>query len=186
VASFVEKPAPGTAPSNLINAGTYVLEPSVLDRIEPGVPCSIERAIFPAIAGAGGLFAVRSDAYWIDAGTPEAYLTAQLDLLDGLRRGGAEAGVHPDAQVAESAEVSRSVIADGATVDDSAVVANSIVMAGATVGAGAVVRDSIVGWDSSIASGATLADLTVIGSGQQVDAGAKLSSDRVPSADTWT
>jgi mannose-1-phosphate guanylyltransferase len=53
VERFVEKPAPGTAPSNLINAGTYVLEPSVLQRIELGRKVSIEREIFPLIVEDG-------------------------------------------------------------------------------------------------------------------------------------
>ena len=52
---FVEKPAPGTAPSNLINAGTYVFEPCVLERIPPDRPVSIERETFPLVAD-GGLF----------------------------------------------------------------------------------------------------------------------------------
>jgi len=186
VRSFIEKPAPGTSPSNLINAGTYVLEPSVLDRIEPGRPCSIEREIFPVLAAEGRLFAMRSDAYWIDAGTPEAYVTAQLDLLDGRRSGGAEPGVHPGARISASAVVTRSVVDDGACIDDSAVVVDSIVMAGARVGAGAVVRSSIVGWNSQVAAKATLGELTVIGDGQQVEAGATLLGDRLPPPEQWT
>ena len=58
VERFVEKPAPGTAPSNLINAGTYVLEPSVLARIPAGQKVSIERATFPAVVADGGLYAM--------------------------------------------------------------------------------------------------------------------------------
>ena len=53
VTRIVEKPAPGTEPSNLINAGTYVLEPSVLDRVESGRKVSIEREVFPASMVAG-------------------------------------------------------------------------------------------------------------------------------------
>jgi mannose-1-phosphate guanylyltransferase len=73
VLRFVEKPTPGTAPSNLVNAGTYVLEPSVLDRIEPLVKVSIERTVFPAMAAAGTLYAMDTDDYWIDTGRPETY-----------------------------------------------------------------------------------------------------------------
>lgn len=76
VERFVEKPAPGTAPSNLINAGTYVLEPSVLARIPAGERVSIERATFPAVAADGGLFAMATDDYWLDTGRPEFYLQA--------------------------------------------------------------------------------------------------------------
>ena len=86
VVAFVEKPAPGTAPTNLINAGTYVFEPSVLDRIAAVGKVSVERDTFPALVAAGTLFAVASDGYWIDAGTPATYLRANLDLIDGTRR----------------------------------------------------------------------------------------------------
>ena len=77
VERFVEKPAPGTAPSNLINAGTYVLEPSVLGRIPLGEKVSIERVTFPAIVEAGGVFAMATDDYWIDTGKPDLYLAAK-------------------------------------------------------------------------------------------------------------
>ena len=91
VIAFVEKPPPGTAPSSMINAGTYVLEPDVLDRIVPGRPMSVEREVFPGMVADGTLFAVDDDAYWIDTGTPREYIQAQLDLIDG-RRDPADAG----------------------------------------------------------------------------------------------
>ena len=53
VIEFVEKPPRESAPSHWINAGTYVLEPSVLDRIDPGRKVSIEREVFPAMAARG-------------------------------------------------------------------------------------------------------------------------------------
>src|ERR1019366_7248967 len=64
VIAFIEKPPPGTAPTNLINAGTYVLEESVLGRIPGGRRVSIERETFPALVADRGLFALPSDAYW--------------------------------------------------------------------------------------------------------------------------
>ena len=86
VLAFVEKPAAGEAPSNLINAGAYVLEPSVLDRIDDGRPVSIERDTFPALVADRALYAmVDGGVYWLDAGTPETYLQAQLDLVAGRR-----------------------------------------------------------------------------------------------------
>ncbi len=186
VRQFVEKPAPGTAPSNWINAGTYVLEPSVLDRIEAGRPCSIEREVFPAMASEQRLYAVRTDDYWIDAGTPEAYLAAQLDLLDGRRPGGPEVGIAPGAAVAAGAHVTRSVVEDGARVDDGAVVEDSIVMPGVHVAGGAVVRGSIIGWDASVGRDAKVTDLTVVGAGERIDAGVSLSAALVPPKESWT
>jgi len=67
VLGFVEKPDAASAPSRWINAGTYVLEPSILDRIPAGRRVSIEREVFPAMAAEGCLHAMQSDAYWIGA-----------------------------------------------------------------------------------------------------------------------
>ncbi len=97
VTAFIEKPPRDEAPTDLINAGTYVLEASVLDRIEPDVPVNVERVTFPAMVADGSLYALDGDTYWLDAGTPATYLAANLDLITGRR--GAEAGVHPDAEV---------------------------------------------------------------------------------------
>ncbi|MEZ5341701.1 MAG: nucleotidyltransferase family protein [Acidimicrobiales bacterium] len=72
VEAFIEKPPADEAPSNWINAGTYVLEASVLDRIPEGVRVSIERQVFPEMVASGRLFALQSSAYWVDAGTPRA------------------------------------------------------------------------------------------------------------------
>src|SRR5690606_24539966 len=85
VEAFIEKPPAGEAPSNWINAGTYVLEPSVLDRIAADRKVSIEREIFPAMVTDRTLYALQSGAYWVDAGTPETYLQVQLDLIAGVR-----------------------------------------------------------------------------------------------------
>ena len=83
--TFVEKPAPGTAPTNNINAGTYVLEPSVVARIPAGREVSIERETFPALVADGALFAMAAETYWLDTGTPEQFVEANLDIVTGVR-----------------------------------------------------------------------------------------------------
>ncbi len=87
VIEFLEKPEPGTAPTNLINAGMYVLEPGVVTRIPSGRRVSVERETFPALAGEGAVYALATEAYWLDTGTPAAYLRANADLIDGTRPG---------------------------------------------------------------------------------------------------
>ena len=82
VVAFVEKPPKGRAPTNWINGGTYVLEPSVLDRIPERLTVSIERETFPRMLDEPSrLHAMPSDAYWIDIGTPEKYLQAHTDVF---------------------------------------------------------------------------------------------------------
>lgn len=184
VEAFIEKPEPGTAPTNWINAGTYVLEPTVLTRIPDGEKVSIERVVFPAMAAEKNLYGMRSDAYWIDAGTTEAYLGAQMDLIDGTR-GTTEVAVDPTAVVHSSADVERSVLGSDVTVGEDCQVANSIVMDGAILEAGAVVTDSIVGRFARIGKGSVVADLSVIGNSAEVADGSKVSEGRIPPPETW-
>jgi mannose-1-phosphate guanylyltransferase len=178
VLGFVEKPDAASAPSRWINAGTYVLEPSILDRIPAGRRVSIEREVFPAMAAEGCLHAMQSDAYWIDTGTPEAYIRAQVDLVDGTR--GDLRAVHLSAQVDPGADVERSVVMAGATVGPGAHLCDAVVMDGATIGSDATVDHSIVGPGAQVGSGASITGLTVIGATETVGAGIQLVGARIP------
>jgi mannose-1-phosphate guanylyltransferase len=160
VTAFIEKPPPGQAPTNFINAGTYVLEPSVLDRIDSGRKVSIERETFPGLVAEGTLYALGSDAAWLDAGTPAALLAANLAYAgeDG------------------------SVVAENAKIHADARVIRSVVMDGAEIGAGALIEDSIVGSGAVVGAGARVTALSVLGDDVIVDAGAELSEARLPPA----
>ena len=182
VTGFVEKPPAGAAPCNWINAGTYVFEPSVIDRIEPGRRVSVEREVFPAMADEGVLYGLRSEAYWVDTGTPETYLGVQLDLLDGVR-GPARSGVDDAAEIHPGATVRRSVIGPGAVVAEGSRVCDSVVMAGSRIGEGAVVDGSLVGTDATIGPDAQVLGLSVVGHGAEVVAGEHLTGDCRPEQD---
>jgi mannose-1-phosphate guanylyltransferase len=181
VQAFVEKPPPGEAPTDLINAGTYVLEPSVLDRIPDGRRVSIERETFPAMVADGALFALDdAGAYWIDAGTPAQYLAAMLDLIDGVR-GDAPAPVAPTASVDGAAWVARAVVMDGASVAAGASLERCAVLPGAHVGAGALVIDSVVGPRAVVGAGAAVTGGSVLGDDFIVADGASVHGERLPS-----
>jgi mannose-1-phosphate guanylyltransferase len=170
VLKFIEKPPPGKAPTNLINAGTYVLEPAVLDRIPGTRRVSIERETFPALVADGRLFAQASDADWVDAGTPATFLAANL------RHATDSPGAWPDASVASS------VIGPGVTVGAGAVIDRSVLFPGVTVEPGAEIRSSIVGRDARIEAGAVVIDFSVVGDDTVVPRGSRLSGARVPIA----
>jgi mannose-1-phosphate guanylyltransferase len=157
VLAFVEKPPPGEAPTDLINAGYYVLEPSVIDRIAPGARVNIERVTFPAMVADGTLFARSDPAWWLDVGTPERYLEANVHYA------GASCVVEAGARVAADAVVADSVVSAGAIVEDGAIVRGSIIGEGAVVGAGARVEG-----------------MSVIGPGERVPPGAVLIGERLP------
>jgi NDP-sugar pyrophosphorylase family protein len=179
VEAFVEKPSREEAPSHWINAGTYVLEPSVLDRIAPEGRVSIERETFPALAAEGRLYGYEAETYWVDAGTAATYLQAQLDLIDGHRTSTPPA-LAADADVAEGAKVDNAVVMTGASVAEGAVVTDSAVLPGARVEPGATVRDSIVGPGAVIGTDAVVEDCTVLGEGAVVEPGEVLSEARRP------
>jgi mannose-1-phosphate guanylyltransferase len=177
VIAFIEKPARDEAPTNLINAGTYVLEPGVLELIPGGRRVSIERETFPALVEAGALFAVPSAAYWIDTGVPATYLQANLDAVD---RAGGMPILGDGATVAGGACVERSVLGAGTRIGAGAHVTESVLLPGVTVEPGAIIHRSIIGTDAVIGAHARLADLTVVGDGVVVPEGAVLEGARVP------
>ncbi len=152
VTAFVEKPPRDEAPTNEINAGTYVLEPSVLERIPEGGRVSIERETFPAMVRDGTLFARSDDTYWLDTGTPSAFLEANFDYLDGKRGpvvapGLADLGqgvlVEGDSEISGRCSVP-AVVFSGCVIEPGARVEHSILGRGTVVAAGAVIIDSVV------------------------------------------
>jgi len=205
VAEFLEKPSPDEIDTNLINAGAYVLERSVLEQMAPaGTNISIERDVFPALVD-NGLYGFPADGYWLDIGTPERYLQGTFDILegnvrtslaeplerargalcDGARIEGrvvAPALVCPGARVASGAIVGgRVVLGPGASVGEGAHVESSVIFAGTSVGPGALISSSILGAGCAIGArchiehGVVLGDGVRLGEGNVLTAGARVS-----------
>ncbi len=172
VLAFTEKtgnPVPGQ-----INAGAYVLERSVLDLIPAGQEVSIEREVFPRLVGAG-LSALCLDGYWMDIGTPERYLQASWDILEGrvhtrVRPTAPGLLVGAGAEVDVAASVGpRAVVSPGCRVEAGADLTGSVLLDGCTIGAGARVSGSILAPGVKVAAGATLTD-AVVGQDQTISA----------------
>jgi len=206
VLAFIEKPAKGEAPTDLINAGTYVLERRMLQRVQRGRRVSIEREIFPALVADQTLYAMPSSAYWLDTGTPERFLQAQLDVLQGRRDSvvvpPAEVfvtGVHvasgarlagtvsgcafiaQGAVLENGAHLADSVLGISSHVETGAKVSGSVIFAGARIARAAVVDSSLIGPGAVIGAGAVVTADSVIGAQAQVAAGARLAGARFPS-----
>ena len=82
VIQFIEKPEPGEAVTNLINAGIYIIEPYIMELVPEGKRYSFEKDLFPGVLDKGySVFGYISDAYWLDVGTPQKYLMAHRDVL---------------------------------------------------------------------------------------------------------
>jgi mannose-1-phosphate guanylyltransferase len=203
VTAFVEKPPRDDAPTNQINAGTYVLEPSVLDRIPSSGRASIERETFPAMVRSGVLFARSDDGYWLDTGTPAAYLQANRDLMSGQRKGVPIPGIDRGDQVfvegdsaiagevvgpsvilagcsiAAGARVERSVVGAGSIIESGAVVLDSVLMNGSHVAANASVAGSVLGPHAIVGQRADVRPISVLGAGAVVASGTLVDGERV-------
>lgn len=172
VLEFLEKT--GEAVSGEINAGAYVLERSVLDLVPAARAVSIEREVFPRLVGEG-LYGLLLDGYWMDIGTPERYLQASWDILEGR----VETRVEPtapgrlvaaDATIAADAQVGqRAVVSSGCRLDTGSDVTDSVLLEGCTIGAGARVRGSILAPGAEVEPGAQLVN-AVIGRDERVPA----------------
>ena len=178
VTQFLEKPqTPEEIVTDQINAGCYVFRRSVIDSIPSGRPVSVERETFPALLAADALVqGVVDRGYWLDLGTPMAFVQGSRDLVLGiapspavpipgayLALNGAEiasdAVLTGGSAIGRRAQISAGAFVDGSVVFDEAQIANgarvigSIIGAGATVGADCLIDGAVIGDGASIGAG---------------------------------
>lgn len=164
VLEFLEKT--GEAVPGEINAGAYVLERSVLDLVPAGRSVSIEREVFPRLVGEG-LQGLLLEGYWMDIGTPERYLQASWDILEGRVETRVEPSspgllVAEEADVAEEAQVGpRAVVSAGCRLETGAKVGESVLLDGCVVGENAKVERSILAPGARVEPGAQVVNAVV-------------------------
>lgn len=175
VTAFLEKmDEPVT---NRINAGCYVFTRSVIDSIPAARPVSVERETFPELVAAGTrVQGYVESAYWLDLGTPAAFVTGSADLVTGVAPSPALPGPVGECLVLPGAEVAAGAVLCGGTavgagcrVSAGTVVDGSVLLDGAVVGHGAVVRRSIVGRNATVGEGCVLTEAVI---GDDVHVGA--------------
>jgi mannose-1-phosphate guanylyltransferase len=182
VTAFLEKPqTPEEIVTDQINAGCYVFRRSVIDSIPTGRPVSVERETFPGLLASGAtVLGVVDEAYWLDLGTPLAFVKGSTELVQGLISSPAlpgptgEALVLPGAVVAPDARViGGSTIGEGCAVAAGALVDGAVVLPNARIGQSAVVRGSVIGAGAVIGADVVL-DGVVVGDGATVADGNEL------------
>ncbi|GAA0338345.1 NDP-sugar synthase [Streptomyces olivoreticuli] len=188
VTAFLEKPqTPEEIVTDQINAGAYVFNRSVIDSIPADRPVSVERETFPGLLAAGAhLQGMVDSTYWLDLGTPQAFVRGSADLVLGRAPSPAVPGRCGDRLVLDTAEVAPdakltggTVIGAGAVVEPGARVDGSTVLDGAVIEAGAQVRDSLVGAGARIGArtvleGAVIGDGAHVGADNELRAGARI------------
>ena len=162
VIAFLEKSSEAVTP--WINAGCYVFARETIARIPAGEVVSVEKDTFPALLRDGALvMAYPECAYWLDVGTPAAYVQGSCDLVLGRLRSAAVSGGGASAHVASGANVAPDAVLEGGTavgagslVGPGAEIDGSVLFDGVTVGEGAVVRDSALARDVTVGAGTVL------------------------------
>jgi mannose-1-phosphate guanylyltransferase len=189
VTRFVEKPPKHEAPTDEINAGTYLLERDVLEIIPPGKNVSIERETFPQLLASGApLYAYTTTDYWLDVGRPDQYIQAHRDVLDGklkLQAPGDEkshkAGkfwLRGDAGVPESIQPPVFIGAD-AVIDKAAKVGPyAVIGERARIERGACVKGTILWSDVVVYSNASIVD-SILASNVRVGEDARIGAGSV-------
>ncbi|MFD3452943.1 sugar phosphate nucleotidyltransferase [Streptomyces sp. NPDC058691] len=165
VTAFLEKPeTPEEIVTDQINAGAYVFNRSVIDAIPAGRPVSVERETFPGLLADGAhLQGMVDSTYWLDLGTPQAFVRGSADLVLGRAPSPAVPGRCGERLVLEGARVADDAkLTGGTAVSAGAVIGSGAVVEGSTVLAGAVVRPGAIVTDSLIGAGAVIGERTVL------------------------
>lgn len=178
VTAFLEKPqTPEEIVTDQINAGAYVFRRSVIDAIPAGRPVSVERETFPDLLAAGAhLQGMVDSTYWLDLGTPQAFVQGSADLVLGRAPSPAVPGrcgdrlILPTASVAPDAKLTGgTVVGEGARIGAGARITGSTILDNAVVEPGAVVTDSLIGAASHVGARTVLSGV-VVGDGARVGA----------------
>jgi NDP-sugar pyrophosphorylase family protein len=207
---FREKPGPEEPlTTDTINAGVYLLEAALLERVPRGVVCSLEREVFPALIADGvPCHGWPLAGYWRDIGSPAAYLAAQRDLLHarvasplappGTRRDGVwlapgvvtapSARLEAPAVVGAGVEVGAdawvgadSVIGDGTRLGAAARVAGAVLWERVEVGPRARLRDCVLADGVRVGEAAEVGPGAVLAAGTVVPPGARVGVAAAPS-----
>jgi mannose-1-phosphate guanylyltransferase len=190
---FVEKPDPREVTSNLINAGVYILEQDILERIPYGKWSMFERDVFPRLIEDGEpVYGYPAHTYWIDMGTPDKYMQLNFDLLCGrcpslelqmedtiTER---QSYIPSDAiqegpvYIDSGCKIGKNVILKGpltigpnCTIGDSAAVEKSIIWHNVSIGNHALIKNSIVLNDNTVASNITVDNTIIAGTGNSAE-----------------
>lgn len=191
IRKFVEKPKLREAPSRLVNAGIYLIEPQVLDMIPPGRRVSLEREIFPRVAREGKLSGFPFSGYWFDIGSLTDYQKANFDLLGRLDVGTVfrrkSAKVAKDATLRPPLYLGRSLMIESKAsvgpfvltgknvlIEAGARVSNSILFDRVTIGEGSKVSGAILASDVTLGKGVIIESGSVVSPNVQVTDGVRI------------
>jgi mannose-1-phosphate guanylyltransferase len=176
---FIEKPRESEITTNMINAGTYVIEPDVFRYVPPAQYYMFERGLFPVLLQTGDpMYGYPSRAYWTDVGKPQTYLEVHHDILIGKVRyhfrgrqiadriwqeDGAD--IHPSAQIVGPVVLGAGVqIAAGVRI-----IGPTVIGARCVIGTNVTIEGAVL-WEDNVVEEGALLRSCVIGQGNQIGA----------------
>jgi len=193
VKKFAEKSG-AVASTSLVNAGAYVINPSVLGSIPIGRPVSLERDVFPRMAEKGQMQAWIHNGFWYDIGRVSEYVRTNKELLEkvALESGGPVAETQGGMRVVRPAYVGArshlgvgtkigpfTILSDNVTVGDEAIVRDSIVFEETTIGEKTIVEDAVIGERVVVGRGSRIGRGSIIAGQLNIPAGSVLPPDSV-------
>lgn len=192
VLQFLEKPqTPEEIVTDQINAGCYVFTRSVIDQIPQGRPVSVERETFPELLAKSRLVSgVVDHGYWLDLGTPLAFVQGSVDLVRGIAPSPAVIAPGESLILTGAIVDPTAVISDGTTLGANArvgvdsIVGGSVVFAGSVIGDHCVIRNSIIGegaviGDHCVIDGSVIGDHSQVGAHNELREGVRVWVDSV-------
>jgi len=189
ITRFVEKPAPGTAPSNLVNTGIYLFEPEILDLIPSGQFHDFGKQVFPfLLEQKKPFFGYCTGDYWRDVGNLREYrechddfFARELDLHVNVPQAGDQlwigdgCSIHPSAEIsapcvigprcvigAGARIIGNSVLGEACEIGDGATISHSILWARSCVEPNTHLYRCLVGFDCHVYSNAAIFDGTIV------------------------
>lgn len=179
ITRFVEKPQHGEEPSNLVNAGTYVLDPKIFNYIPSNRAVSIEREVFPKLAKKGALYGYVFGDIWLDIGKPADYFKANWLLLNTQTKRkilGKNAKVKTDVKIISPINVAEkvvvgekskigpyTVIGENVTIGKSVSIQKSIIFRETRVSDSASINEAIIGEDVTIGKNVKIEEGCIVG-----------------------
>lgn len=183
IKNFLEKPKAEEIEkitTRTVNAGTYVLEPEVLNLIPANENYSFEYGVFPELLRRNeNFFAFVTDSYWLDVGVPSRYLQAHQDIINGKVAGFEITDDRGQSEIALTAELSdNSFVGNGCTIESLANITNSVLENNVSVGSSAVVENSVIGANSRIGDNAYISG-AIIGQNCRIGNYTTITGERI-------
>jgi len=195
ITRFVEKPEYGKAPSNLINAGIYIMEPEILDYIPDEGKVRIETEVFPKLAEENKLYGFESHGFWMDIGEPQDYLGANAMMLtkNNLNECGESPEIDPSVVIRKPCNFGDNMrigadsiigpnvsMGNGVQIGKGCRIENSVVFDGVTIEDYSSVKSAILGENSvlerwvKVESGSLIGDYAQIKDGVTITEGVSI------------